>query len=335
MARYFVRRSLSVVPVLILVLLIIFALVRMIPGDPAVTLLGEGATDQQIAMLRAQLHLDQPVWNQLILYAGGLLRGDLGASLRTNRPVLQELLQRLPATIELSLAALLIAIVVGLPLGVLSAAKANRPVDHAVRIMSLVGVSAPAFWLALLLQILFAIQLGWLPVSGRIDVFLRPPTITGFLLIDCILARDWAALWSALHHLVLPACVLAAFLAATISRLLRSSMLEQLRQDYVRTVRAKGLSERVLLYRHVLRNSLLPTVTITGLKFAELLGGAILIETVFAWPGMGRYMYEAITTRDYPVIQGGTVVFALVFIISSLLVDMLYSFLDPRIRVEG
>ena len=310
-------------------------LVRAIPGDPAVALLGEGASDAQVTALRAQLHLDEPFLVQFARYFGDLLQGDFGRSLRADRPIAEELLLRLPATIELSLAALFIAIVIGVPLGIASAVKANRPFDHVGRVVSLIGVSAPVFWSALLLQVVFSIYLGLLPVSGRLDVYLRPPRITGFLLLDGLLLGDPQVIGSALRHLILPAFVLGAFLAATIARLIRSSMLEELQQDYVRTATAKGLRRRPVLMTHVLRNSMIPAVTITGLKFAELLGGAILIETVFAWPGMGRYMFEAIKNRDYPVIQGSTLLFALVFIASSLLVDLLYGFLNPRIRTGG
>lgn len=326
------RRFVSAIPVLVLVAVIVFVLVRAIPGDPAVALLGEGASDAQVASLRAQLHLDDPYIVQFARYFGDLLQGNLGQSLRTNRSIAEELLLRLPATIELSLAALLIAIVIGVPLGVLSAVRANRPFDHVSRVVSLIGVSAPVFWSALLLQVVFSIYLDLLPVSGRLDVYLRPPRITGFLLLDGILLGDPQVFWSALRHLILPAFVLGAFLAATIARLVRSSMLEELGQDYVRTATAKGLGRRPVLMGHVLRNSLIPAITVTGLKFAELLGGAILIETVFAWPGMGRYMFEAIKNRDYPVIQGATLLFALVFIISSLVVDIIYGLLNPRIR---
>jgi len=335
MLIYITRRLLGALPVLLLVAVIIFTLIRLVPGDPAVALLGEGATDAQVADLRAQLRLDEPLPQQFLGYMTGLLRGDLGRSLRTNRPIAEELLARLPATIELSLFALVLAVIIGLPLGILSAARAHGPFDHVSRILSLIGVSAPVFWLALLLQVIFAIYLGLLPVSGRLDVYLRPPRITGFLLLDGLLLGDMNVFWSALRHLLLPAGVLAAFLAATITRLLRASILEEIQQDYVRTAQSKGFRQRTVLMQHVLRNALLPTITITGLKFAELLGGAILTETVFSWPGMGRYMFEAIKARDYPVIQGGTLLFALIFILSSLLVDLLYGYLNPRIRVSA
>lgn len=335
MLTYLFRRLTAALPVLFLVGVITFVLVRAIPGDPAVALLGEGARDEQVAVLREQLHLDQPLPIQFGRYFGDLLRGDLGRSLRTNRPISEELMLRLPATIELSVSALLLALLVGLPLGILSALWANRPFDHASRLLSLIGVSAPIFWLALLLQVIFSIYLGVLPVSGRLDVLLRPPRITGFLILDGMLLSDPAVVWSALRHLVLPAGVLAAFLTATIARLVRAAMLDEMRQDYVRTAWAKGLRQRRVIGVHVLRNSLIPAITVTGLKFAELLGGAILTETVFAWPGMGRYMFEAIKNRDYPVIQGATLLFALIFILSSLLVDLVYGLLDPRMRTEG
>lgn len=332
---FIVRRLVAAVPVLVLVLIIIFALARLIPGDPAVTLLGPGASDQQIAELRSQLGLDQSLAGQFTGYTTALLRGDLGTSLQSKRSIAGDLADYLPATIELAVTALLIAVVVGVPLGVLAAVRAGSGADHGARLLSLVGVSAPAFWLALLLQVLFGIVLGWLPVSGRVDVLLRPEASSGFLLLDAVRSANGALFWDALRHLILPASVLAAFLVGTIVRVLRAGILEQLGQDYVRTAAAKGLTSRTVLTRHVLRNSFLPTLTIVGLKFTELLGGAILTETVFAWPGMGRYMFEAIAARDYPVIQATTLIFALLFIASSLVVDLCYGLLDPRIRLAG
>jgi peptide/nickel transport system permease protein len=335
MLVFAVRRLISAVPVLALVVVIIFSIVRLIPGDPAAALLGEGATDEQIEILRSQLHLDEPVTRQFVSYVSGLFRGNLGRSMRTNQPILQELLQRLPATIELAIVAMLLAVFIGIPIGIITGAWPNSPVDHVARVLALIGVSAPAFWLALFLQVLFAIYLGVLPVSGRFDPLLRPEPITGFLVLDGLLRGRADMVWDALRHLILPATVLTAFYGATIARFLRVSVRDAMSDDYVRTARAKGLGQRRVLMVHVVRNSLLPVVTIIGLKFAELLGGAILTETVFSWPGMGRYMFEAIKSRDYPVIQGGTLLFALIFVISSLVVDLLYGYLDPRIRVHG
>lgn len=332
MFRYFIRRIGALLPVLAIVLVMVFSLVRLIPGDPAVTLLGPGATDSQIAALRAQMNLDAPLWYQLTSYVGGVLQGDLGVSLKSGKPVADEILQRLPATLEISVIAVIVAVIVGTPLGVLSAVRANTMPDHILRVVSLTGVSLPAFLLALLLQLTFSTWLGWLPVSGRISSYYFFDEVTGFILIDAWLSGEAGAVMSALLHAVLPVTVLAAFLAATLSRFIRASMLEVLEEDFVRTAKAKGLHRHTVVYTHALRNSLLPAVTVVGLKFAEMLGGAILTETVFAWPGIGRYMFEAIQNRDYPVIQGATLVFALLFMLVTLIVDLLYAALDPRVR---
>ena len=332
MVGFLLRRLVTLVPVLLLVLVIVFSLVRIIPGDPAVTLLGPGATNQQIAALRLQLDLDQPLPQQFLDYAGGVLRGNLGTSLKTGNPVSQEIMSRLPATMELAICATLVAILFGVPIGVLSATRANSIFDHFTRVMSLVGVSMPAFLLALLLQLVFATYLGWLPVSGRLSPYIVTRTVTGFAVLDGMLTGDPEASWSALQHLVLPTAVLAAFLAATLGRFLRNTMLEVMTEDYIRTARAKGLSRRHVVWGHGVRNSLLPALTVVGLQFAEMLGGAILTETIFAWPGIGRFMFEAIKNRDYPVIQGTTLVFALLFVLVSVAVDLLYGVFDPRVR---
>ncbi|MFF2327123.1 MULTISPECIES: ABC transporter permease [unclassified Streptomyces] len=334
MSRFIVRRLLALIPMLFLVLVIVFSLVRLIPGDPAVSLMGPGATQQQIDALRDQLGLDQPVLMQFFTYVGDVLRGDLGVSLKTGQPVADEIASRLPATLELSVMALLVAVVVGIPIGVLSAVRSNTSADHVIRLVSLLGVSMPAFLLALLLQIVFGTALGWLPVSGRLDPTIIDEPVTGFAVLDGIIAGDWAAVGSAVEHLILPTIVLAAFLAASIGRYVRSTMLDTMGEDYIRTARAKGLGRGAVVLGHGLRNSLLPTVTVIGLQFADMLGGAILTETVFSWPGIGRYMFEAINTRDYPVIQGATLVFALLFVITSIVVDVLYGVLDPRVRTK-
>jgi peptide/nickel transport system permease protein len=332
MGRMVAQRLVALAPVLLLVLLIVFALSRLIPGDPAVTLLGPGATAQQIAALRAQLRLDEPPLLQFLSYLSGVLQGDLGRSLKTGAPVVQELLARLPATLELAVAAMLVAIVIGVPIGVLSAIRANTLLDHGVRIVSLAGVSMPAFLLAVVLQLVFGIWLGWLPISGRSSPYFLDDPVTGFLVLDGFLTGDPELAWDAARHLVLPVLVLAAFLAATMARFVRNAMLEAMAEDYIRTARSKGLPERSVVFVHGLRNALLPALTVLGIKFAELLGGAILTETVFAWPGVGRYMFDAIRNRDYPVVQGATLVFALMFMLVSLGVDLLHAALDPRIR---
>ncbi|OCX58114.1 peptide ABC transporter permease [Thioclava sp. SK-1] len=332
MLAFFVRRFLSLLPTLALVLVIVFSLVRLIPGDPAVTLLGPGATDNQIAALRLQLNLDAPAVMQFWHYVIGLVHGDLGVSLKSGQPVLNEIMLRLPATLEIAVAAVLAAIVIGTPIGVLSATRPNSGFDHSIRILSLTGVSMPAFLLALVLQLIFATWLGWLPVSGRMSSYVFVDHVTGFAVIDAWLSGEPGAVRSALLHMVLPVTVLAAFLAATLGRFVRATMLETLAEDYVRTARAKGLTRREVVYRHALRTSLLPAITVVGLKFAEMLGGAILTETIFSWPGIGRFMFEAIRNRDYPVIQGATLVFALLFMLTSLMVDLMYALLDPRVR---
>jgi ABC-type dipeptide/oligopeptide/nickel transport system permease component len=332
MLSFLLRRLLALIPALFLVLVITFSIVRLIPGDPAVTLLGPGATDQQIAALRLQLRLDEPLPIQFLDYLTGLFRGDLGTSLRSGAPVLQEILVRLPATIELSVFATLLAILFGIPIGVLSATMPNSVFDHFTRIVSLVGVSMPAFLLALILQLIFATYLGWLPVSGRMSSYIVAPSVTGFAILDGLLTGHVDAALSAVRHLILPTTVLAAFLAATLGRFVRNTMLEMMSEDFIRTARAKGLSRAEVVLGHGLRNSLLPAVTVVGLQFAEMLGGAILTETIFAWPGIGRFMFEAIRNRDYPVIQGTTLVFALIFVLVSVLVDLIYGVLDPRVR---
>lgn len=332
MVSFILRRLLALIPVLTLVLIIVFSLVRIIPGDPAVTLLGPGATDTQIDALRDQLKLDQSVPIQFGNYVLGLFQGDLGTSLKSGQPVMDEILSRLPATLELSVFATILAIMIGIPIGVLSATRPNSMFDHFARVVSLIGVSMPAFLLALILQLIFGIYLGWLPISGRMSAYIIAEPVTGFAILDGFIRRDFAASWSAVQHIILPTSVLAAFLAATLGRFVRNTMLEVMEEDYIRTARSKGLSNASVILQHGLRNSLLPAITVVGLKFAEMLGGAILTETIFAWPGIGRYMFEAIKNRDYPVIQGTTLVFALLFVFTSVVVDLLYGVLDPRIR---
>ncbi len=332
MASFLIRRLIALIPVMLIVLVIVFSLVRIIPGDPATTLLGPGATQQQIEALRTQLNLNEPVGLQFYHYVMGLLTGDFGYSLKTGQPVAVEILNRLPATIELSVLATILAIVVGIPIGVLSATRPNSFFDHVTRVISLLGVSMPAFLLALVLQLVFANYLGWLPVSGRLSPYLQIQSVTGFVILDGLLTGNLRGAVDALQHLLLPTAVLAAFLAATLGRFVRNTMLDVMGEDFIRTAKAKGLRRRDVVLTHGLRNSLLPAVTVIGLKFAEMLGGAILTETIFAWPGIGRYMFEAIKNRDYPVIQGTTLVFALLFVLTSILVDVLYSILDPRVR---
>lgn len=333
MLQFAGKRLFSSLPALLLVLLIVFGMVRLIPGDPAVALLGAGATNEQIEFLREQLHLNEPFLNQLTAYLGGIIRGDFGTSMRTNQPVLQELMMRLPATLELSIFAAIIAVIIGVPLGILSAKYPNSLIDQITRVFSLVGVSAPAFWLALLLQLAFSLKLGWFPVSGRLDATIRAQDAGNFVILGNLFRGNSAIVVSGLKHIVLPALVLAAFYGAVIARFLRASMFEVIHSDYVRTAKGKGVTPGRKLRAHELRNALLPVVTIMGLKFAEMLSGSILTETVFSWPGIGRFMFDAISMRDYPVVQGATLMFAIIYMISSFIVDVIYSILDPRIRI--
>ncbi|WP_455922690.1 ABC transporter permease [Pseudomonas putida] len=329
------RRLVTAVPVLLLVLLMIFTLARSLPGDPAVALLGPDATQQQIGALRSQLKLDQPVYAQFGAYLHNLLRGDLGVSLKSGQPVLGEIAQRLPATLELTVLATLLALLVGIPCGMLAAVREGRWLDQALRVLSLAGVSMPAFVLALLLQTVLSIDLGWLPISGRSSPWYISEPVTGLATLDFLLAGQPAAAWDALLHLVMPTLVLGSFLAAVVARYVRNSLLETLDEPFIRTARARGLGEWRVISGHALRNALLPAITVIGLHFADMLGGAILTETVFAWPGVGRFMLDAIRNRDYPVIQGTTLVFALLYMLVSLAVDVFYGVADPRLRHRG
>jgi ABC-type dipeptide/oligopeptide/nickel transport system permease component len=332
MKKYFFSRLLTLIPVLALVLVVVFSLSRAIPGDPAIALLGPGASNAQIAALNKQLKLDGPATTQFFSYAAGLFQGDMGTSLKSGRPVTHEIMDRLPATLELSAVAMVMALVLGIPAGVWAALRHNGLADHVIRVVSLCGVSMPAFLLALILQLVFSIWLGWLPISGRLSPYIVSDPITGFAVLDGLLSGDLDNAWDAVLHLLLPSAVLAAFLAATVARFVRNSMIEVMGEDFIRTARAKGLADRAVVFGHGLRNALLPAITVVGLSFAEMLGGAILTETVFSWPGIGRLMFDAIRNRDYPVIQGATLIFALLFVLTSLAVDLLYGLLDPRLR---
>jgi peptide/nickel transport system permease protein len=332
MVAFTARRLVEAVPVLVGVSFVVFMFLRLIPGDPALVLLGERANDRNVAQLREQMGLNAPWYVQYGRFMSRISHGDLGNSLRTGRPVLEEARGRFPATIELSLTALTIAIVVGVIGGMISATWRGSFVDHTARIVSLVGISMPIFWLGLVLIWLFAVQLHWLPPDGRLDATTRYAPRTNFLLVDAILQQRGDLANVALRHLILPAIALSTVPMAIIARMTRSAMLEVLRADYIRTARAKGLKERVITVRHALKNAGLPVVTIIGLQVGFLLSGAILTETIFAWPGIGRWVFEAILNRDYPIVQGMTLVVAFIFVAVNFLVDLLYAALDPRIR---
>ena len=333
MTKFIIRRLLLLIPILLGLTLLIFIFTRLLPGDPATTLLGERATPENIALVRESLGLDRPLHEQYLQYMGGLLQGDLGRSFITNRDVVDDFLQRFPATIELSLAAMLFAIAVGIPLGMFTAKRRGTWVDSAGTVVSLIGISIPIFFLGLMLKWFFSIQFPILPDSGRIDlVEYYIPRVTNFMTIDAFLAGEPGGAIDALRHLILPALALGTIPLAVIMRITRASVVDVLNEDYVRTAHAKGLRESTVDGRHILRNALLPVVTVIGLQTGLLLGGAILTETIFTWGGVGRWIYEAVIARDYQIIQSGVLMLALIFVLVNLVVDVSYAFINPRIR---
>ena len=332
MTSYIIRRLLSLIPTLLGVSIIVFLFLRMIPGDPALALAGEHATEANVERIREQFGLNKPLHEQYFTYMSKVLRGDLGRSILSRRPIMDEIRVRFPATIELSVCALTVALVVGVPAGIISATKRNSIFDNVAMIGSLLGISMPIFWLGLMLNWFFAVQLGWLPSVTRLDAGIELQRITNLLIIDSLLTGNAEALLNAVQHLILPSVALGTIPMAIIARMTRSAMLEVLEQDYVRTARAKGLRERVVIIRHALKNALLPVITIVGLQVGVLLSGAVLTETIFAWPGIGRWLYLSILSRDYPIIQGMALFVTILFLVMNLLVDVSYAMIDPRIR---
>lgn len=356
MIRFIVRRLLSAVPVIIGILIVTFFLARLIPGDPCRSILGEKATAEACAAFEANKGLDEPVPVQLGIYMRDVATGDFGDSIRFSRPVTQIMVERLPVTIELATGALIIAMAVGIGLGVASAMRHNSAVDIGSMAAANVGVSMPVFWLGLMLIWAFAAQLGWLPPSGRLTAgttstpfyeawgwdpgeegtarFLALEFVSNHLIANSIVTGEWDVLWDAIRHLILPAIALSTIPMAIIARITRSSLLDVLSRDYVRTARAKGAANRRVVIRHGLRNALLPVVTIIGLQLGTLLSGAVLTETIFSLAGVGTMLFEAITARDFPVIQGFVVIIAIGYVVINLIVDISYAYLDPRIRLE-
>lgn len=320
------------VPVLIGMTIIVFSIIHAIPGDPAETILGQKATEQSKEELREQLGLNNPWYQQYFTYLGDLLKGDLGQSIRTKVPIAQEIMPYLAATAELTIAAMAFAVFFGVNAGIISAWKQNSWFDYISMLVALVGVSMPIFWLGLMEQWLFSLKLGWLPSIGRMDQRNPVEAVTHLYLIDSMLAGRWDQLWTVVKHLILPSVALGTIPMAIIARMTRSSMLEVMNSDYVRTAKAKGLSQFFVVYKHALKNAFIPVLTVIGLQTGALLGGAVLTETIFAWPGVGRYIYEAISSRDYPVIQSGILIIAFLFVMINLMVDLLYAAVDPRIR---
>ena len=306
MHNYLIKRLLSTIPVLIGISLMLFFMLRMLPGDPAQVLAGQMATPQEIENIRHQLGLDRPVYEQYAVYMSHLVRLDLGRSARTQNPVIDEIWARLPNTLLLSVVAIILACLFGIPAGIISAVRPYSWIDYLVTLFALFGISMPVFWLGLMLVVLFAVILQWLPAGG-----------TG----------SW-------QHVILPSVTLASFVIAFIARMTRSTMLETLSQDFTTTARSKGLAETVVIVKHALKNALIPIITVVGLQFGFLLGGAVLTETVFAWPGLGRLLYDSISARDYPTIQGTILIFGLLYILVNLVVDLIYAFVDPRIRYD-
>jgi peptide/nickel transport system permease protein len=330
--RYVVRRLLLLVPILLGVSILIFFWIRALPGSPAESLLGERATPQLVHQLRERYGLDKPVYQQYFAYLKTTLEGDFGVSVASHRKVADEIKLRFPATIELAIGAMLFAVVFGVPLGFFAAKRYGGFFDHATLVGSLLGISVPIFFLAILLKYFFSVKWQLLPSVGREDVTLNTPHPTNFYILDAIMARDWYALWDAIQHLILPAIALGSIPLAVITRITRASVLDVQNEDYVRTARAKGLPPMEVDRRHVLRNALLPISTIIGLQTGLLLSGAVLTETVFAWPGMGSWLRDAIFARDYPVLQGGILFLAVVFVMVNLIVDLSYAIINPRIR---
>jgi len=350
LTRYILRRLISVIPTLIGVTFVIFMFQRLIPGDPAVAMLGEHAAQENVERIREQLGLNRPLFldrealaagdlpaffdSQYIRYLGRLIRLDLGDSIHRRIPVAETLSLRFPATVELALLSLLIAITIGIPVGIASAARRNSALDGVSMIGSLIGVSMPIFWLGLMEIMLFAVILQWLPASGRLSTGIEIERITGLYLVDSLVTGNIPGFIDALKHIIMPAIALATIPMSIIARMTRSSMLDVLQEDYIRTATAKGLAERIVLFRHALKNAFLPVITIIGIQAGTLMAGAVLTETIFSWPGIGKWVYDAILGRDYPIVQGGTLLIAIIFVFFNLLVDISYALLDPRIHYD-
>jgi peptide/nickel transport system permease protein len=334
MLRFVVRRLLLRIPILIGVSILVFLWIRALPGGPAAALLGERATPEAVAALEHQYGLDQPIYVQYGKYVEQLATLEFGNSSTSRQPVATEFRQRFPATIELAFAAGFFALIVGIPLGFFAAKRYQGVVDHTSLVISLIGISTPIFFLALILKYVFAVQLGWLPSVGRMSVLIDVPHPTNFYLLDAILARNWEAFVDVSKHLILPAIALGSIPLAIIARITRASVLDVQNEDYVRTAQAKGLAPRSVDFSHVLRNAMLPIATIIGLQVGLLLSGAVLTETVFAFPGIGSWLVDAIKARNYPVIQGGVLFIAIIVVFVNLLVDLSYGFLNPRIRLS-
>lgn len=334
MFRFLLRRLALTVPTFLALMFVTFMMIRLVPGDPIEVRRGErGISPERLAELRHEMGLDQPIWKQFVDYVWGLLHGDFGVSIITKNPILQEFLHLFPATIELSACALLFATIIGIPAGVIAASRRGGVYDQTLMGLALTGYSMPIFWWGLILILIMSNTLGLTPVSGRVDLIkFYYPQVTGFMLVDSLISGQKGAFWDAVRHLILPTIVLGTIPLAIIARMTRSSMLEVLEEDYVRTARAKGLSPYRVIGIHALRNALIPVVTVIGLSIGSLLAGAVLTETIFSWPGVGKWLIESIGRRDYPALQGGIMLISSIVIVVNLLVDLTYGLINPRIR---
>jgi peptide/nickel transport system permease protein len=333
--RYLARRIVALIPVLIGVTLLTFTISHIIPGDPVRAVLGPHPTPEAVEALKQEWGMDRPVHIQYLRYIGNLMRGDLGTSFQTNRPVKEDLKQYFPATFELTIASLLLSLVLGIPSGILAATKRDRWIDHITRLLSLIGVSMPIFWLGLILLLLLYHRLGFFPGGGRLSPLLAPPTaLTGFYLLDGLLTLNWRVFWDSLWHLFMPSFCLSLAIMGVISRMTRSSMLNVLTQDFIRTAEAKGLPQRMVIYKHALKNAMIPVVTVVGVMFGRLIAGAVLTETIFSWPGMGLYTVQSILYLDFQPILGFTLFVAFFYVAVNLAVDILYGVFDPRVSME-
>jgi dipeptide transport system permease protein len=333
MLRFFAKRVLLTLPIFLALIALTFFAIRLVPGDPIEVRRGErGISPERLAELRHQMGLDQPVWKQFGDYVWSVLHGDFGISIVTQEPVLKEFLTLFPATIELTVAAMLFAVVIGIPAGIVAGLRRGSAADYAVTAAAVTGNSMPIFWWGLLLILLFSVKLDLTPVSGRIDLLYDLQPTTGFMLVDSLLSGEEGAFRSVLSHLILPAIVLGTIPLAVIMRITRSAMLEVLNEDYVRTARAKGLSPLRVVGLHALRNALIPVITVIGLQVSTLIAGAVQTETVFSWPGIGKWLIESLSRRDYPALQGGVLLVSIVVVGMNLLIDLLYGLVNPRIR---
>lgn len=329
------ERILVTIPIVLGVAILVFLFIRLTPGDPVDIMMGQGGavSEGEMEQLRSEFHLDEPLPVQLGLFLKDALRGDLGYSYVLKRPVTQLIAERLPATIELALGSLIISLLIAFPIGIISAVRQNSAVDRLSMAGAFLGISMPSFWLGIILILLFAVQLKWLPVQGRIGFDAQLQNITGYFVLDSLLSGNRTALASSLKHLILPSLTLGAPVAAVVARVLRSSMLETLRSDYVTLARSKGAAEWIVVLKHALRNALIPTVTVVGLQVGILLGGNMIVEEVFGWPGLGRMVVSAIFDRDFPLIQGTVMIYAFTFVMANLIVDVMYTYLNPKIEL--